>query len=131
MNREQQVKKTLAWYQQKEWRGGWSWDDEIALGYLAVAVSNRRLWLAGDVFVVEGMSGAGRWQITGVSSKGKRLCRFWVGIERWGRLSHRKDIEPVELPDELAKLSPADPAVRRFAVLCSARGAGRGNSTQA
>jgi hypothetical protein len=83
--------------------------------HLVVTTTNRRLWRVSDVFMVASYSGAGRWAITGVSSKGRRISGYWVGLKRWPGLNHRKDVDIFEVPGGDAGMLLSDPDLRRFA----------------
>ncbi len=87
------------------------WHDEIMA--FCVAIRPHRFWRVGDVFVASSLTGAGRWAITGISSKGRRLVNFWVSIDGEGQPQY---FRAVAIPREMANRSPTDAGLRRFAV---------------
>lgn len=78
------------------------------IGVVAQASAFTRV---GDIFFPTSPNGDDRWAFTGVSSKGRCLVRYYQTIrprKKGGR------VQLFKLPDEVASLSPLDPAVRDF-----------------
>lgn len=105
---DEQALKSLRFYCREVW-------DDMIQGF-AVAILPHRFWNVGDVLVTSLTTGAGRYAVSGISSKGRRLVHYWTGMESWPRMNAHRYIRYVEVPGELADLPPTDPALGRFAV---------------
>jgi len=107
------------------WEPGGLLDKEWFLGSVA---RNTRLFLAGDVVIMQIQNGqAERQPVFGVSGRGYSVKNFYMQYARWEhedlhrRFANRTPVKIVEVPGRLEGVLPTDPALRRFVVesLCT------------
>jgi hypothetical protein len=82
---------------------------------LAVATRPHRLLLPGDILLLSSNNGMfERYPAFGVSSKGARLCHYWLPF-RSSNEGHGS-VDLIELPGDFINMRWNDPAIGRFVV---------------